>query len=955
MAELSDALFADLVAFITPHVREEDFRRAWLARPLRNQPAYNDVVWTGSARAFATHIIELLPHDLLGDAIGELGELRGEAVGREAVRLRERIAPEAPRKAEYADPVQAYCARVLADPSLRRFRIDERFVRLRVLLDRGSDAEAGRWADSGIEAGDLPELLAKLRKQAPAEVVVVLGAPGAGKSVLLRHLQTSVAQERLDDPRGPIPFFVALNDYRADAPVPLEWLRQRWRDDVRELPPFDNARRQGRILLMADALNEMGHTGDLGARIALWREMLPDFVKDGNRAAFTCRAIDIGGGLSSPELTVPQAEVQPLAPPQIHDFLKHYVPQHADAVFARIDADERQRTLYGTPFFLALLVQQISPGGDLPASRAALFAGFIRAAIQREITARHPLFVEDGAQALVHKRDRDWLGQPRGARPQHDLPAHGPLIGRLSALAYGMQRDAGKVGARREQQVRVREHTALRLLDHPRAREILDAAMRLNLIDELLGPGSVDVQYSHQLFQEFFAARVVAEQPAPELAAAPWRANEITPGVRELLSTLGKGERLPELPTTGWEETAQVAAAMTPDADAFVRGLMGPNLALAGRCAAAPGVRVSEPLKAELRWALVKRSRDPAADLRARIDAALALGPLGDPRFERKAGPHGAYLLPSMVAIPAGTYRIGDGESSESHEKPEIDVSLAAFEIGQFAVTNAEFGLFMQAGGYDDERWWETDAAKAWRDGSGSAEGLRQVWRDNYDIFRSWRDDHIPTLVEVGRISQENADEWTRIRKMGKDELERNLTSWFPEGKRYTEPRFLDDSAFNAFLQPVVGICWHEARAYGAWLSAQAGCEYRLPTEYEWEAAARGRERRTYAYRGEFDATKGNTFETRLKRTTPVGVFPEGDSLEGLADMTGNTWDWTLSPYTDQHDASKSLDLENAEARRVLRGGSWFNAQLFARAACRNRLSPYDRANNFGFRVLRPA
>src|SRR3954463_6754814 len=90
--------------------------------------------------------------------------------------------------------LRAYCQRVLDDPRLKRYRIDERFVRMRVLLDQGRDADEGRWADAGIEARDLPDLLAQLARRAPSNAVVVLGAPGAGKSMLLRHLQTETAR-----------------------------------------------------------------------------------------------------------------------------------------------------------------------------------------------------------------------------------------------------------------------------------------------------------------------------------------------------------------------------------------------------------------------------------------------------------------------------------------------------------------------------------------------------------------------------------------------------------------------------------------------------------------------------------------------------------------------------------------------------------------------------------------
>jgi hypothetical protein len=73
------------------------------------------------------------------------------------------------------------------------------------------------------------------------------------------------------------------------------------------------------------------------------------------------------------------------------------------------------------------------------------------------------------------------------------------------------------------------------------------------------------------------------------------------------------------------------------------------NLALAGRCAAQPEVSISEALKDRVRRALVERTQDPGADLRARIAAGLALGELGDPRFVRRQGPYGAYLMSGHI------------------------------------------------------------------------------------------------------------------------------------------------------------------------------------------------------------------------------------------------------------------------------------------------------------------
>jgi formylglycine-generating enzyme required for sulfatase activity len=156
-----------------------------------------------------------------------------------------------------------------------------------------------------------------------------------------------------------------------------------------------------------------------------------------------------------------------------------------------------------------------------------------------------------------------------------------------------------------------------------------------------------------------------------------------------------------------------------------------------------------------------------------------------------------------------------------------------------------------------------------------------------------------------------------------------------------------------------VGVCWHEARAYCAWLSAQVGRTYRLPTEHEWEAAARGQARRPYAYDGQFDPAKGNTYETRLKRTTPTGVFPEGDTPDGISDLTGNSCDWTLSPYTDRlevpdevPEASPGAGDDASLVRRVIRGSSWDNVEYYAHAAYRMRGDPVWRNFGVGFRVV---
>ena len=176
---------------------------------------------------------------------------------------------------------------------------------------------------------------------------------------------------------------------------------------------------------------------------------------------------------------------------------------------------------------------------------------------------------------------------------------------------------------------------------------------------------------------------------------------------------------------------------------------------------------------------------------------------------------------------------------------------------------------------------------------------------------------------------------------MSDDDFEALLDEWYPAG-RQTQPERWNDDAYNNPAQPVVGICWFEARAYCAWLSAQTGQRFRLPTEAEWEAAARGLPGRRYAFGDNFDPASCNTFETHIRSTTPIGVFPGGETPEGLVDMTGNTWDWTSSRYMDYpyNAADGREDPVTPGARRVVRGGSWGVAQVYARAASRGGLDP---------------
>jgi formylglycine-generating enzyme required for sulfatase activity len=734
--------------------------------------------------------------------------------------------------------------------------LDKRFVQLTLLLDQGEETQRPRW-----QASEQYQNLHEVLDQVPDPAIVVLGPPGSGKSILLRHYELDSAQAALEalnsgaDAGGlPLTFFLPLNSYKParsgdPLPLPKDWLAERWKGMGFELPLLDDLLRERRLILLLDALNEV--PAARAEAIHLWKDFLGELARDypGNRVIFSCRSLDYSAPLSSKDLRVPQVRIEPLSDEQVQHFLEAYCPKYSAILWKNLKGTP-QLELLRSPYFLKLLVEQ-TQAGEVPEGRAALFTGFVRQALKREVEGDNPLF-QPGE--LLYDRDIQRLNLARSWRTPFDLPERGVLIPKLSHLAYQMQsqRSAGEGG-----QVRVDYDEALGLLDHARSEDILNAGVALGVLEQDLG--REEVLYVHQLLQEYFAARELAKAPQSKLVHQEWQADQVTPSLEDTLAKLADSDLLPPLPGTGWEEATVLAAAMAPNPDRFIADLMENNLPLAGRCAAQPDAKVSDGLKDKLRWALVERTQDAKADLRARIAAGLVLGELGDPRFECRKGPWGHYLLPPLIEIPEGTYTIGSDEGLYEDEAPAHQAKLQPFRIAKFPVTNAEWALFIKAGGYEDERWWDTEEAQAWRRGESKAEGPKQIWREH----RKRLQDNYDRLEKFKRFTSEDIKRYRRYADMSDDDFEALLEKWHPPG-RQTQPALWNDDAYNSSAQPVVGVCWHEARAYCAWLSAQTGQHFRLPTEAEWEATARGKQGRRYAYGDDFDATHCNTSKTRI-------------------------------------------------------------------------------------------
>jgi formylglycine-generating enzyme required for sulfatase activity len=215
---------------------------------------------------------------------------------------------------------------------------------------------------------------------------------------------------------------------------------------------------------------------------------------------------------------------------------------------------------------------------------------------------------------------------------------------------------------------------------------------------------------------------------------------------------------------------------------------------------------------------------------------------------------------------------------------------------------------------------------------------VHQVHLDEFHIGR------YPVTVEEYRKFVEDVDGYGDER-------------WWKGGgfDKRKEPTGWDEQVVHP-NRPVVSVSWYEAAAYCAWLAARLP-GVRLPTEAEWERAARGTSGRKYPWGSEKpDAERANYSESGVGHATPVGLYPRGATPEGIEDLAGNVWEWVADwcgeDYYAKSPRENAKGPESGEAR-VLRGGSWSYSPGYLRAANRDRSRPDGRLGYFGFRCVR--
>ncbi len=820
--------------------------------------------------------------------------------------------------AEYADLEQLYLplsGSLQLEPSMR-------------LKDRADESISG----AGIKLDDLRDAVYKHRKPR----FVILGEPGGGKTTTLNRLAVELARERLKNPLGgylPIP--IDLFAYSGDE-QPDEFLEKQWRIRTGLACSYGEALNHDRVCFLLDGVNQMP-LADRPKRIERWSHWARRQLPNGHLAVFTCRIANYSGDLGLPEVSVNLLEEGQMRRYFEIRFGGSAYERHWREFESHLRAgNDRFEKLARNPFMLRLMVERALEGKPFGDSRAILMRYLAEKLLTREM--------ESGRQP-----------ETLTANKPDTLSA---MFEALKRLAFAMQAEG--------EGTELTEALAGRtpLCESGSAQiplgEALDFARDATVLKPVAAEDkSAPRRYSfyHQLLQEYFAAeRLLNLFRSGKNLSRYWRVNwrwwQFMP--------LAKNASLPNPPLTDWEEVVMFTAALAGrDAERLIKQVAKGNLPLAGRCMAEVKTREDlSPLAEELRAQLLERQRSPGADLRARIDAGLALGELGHPELRPQAFSFEEKevwaLLPPMQEVPEGVFLFGsdpqDKNAYNREKTTERKLELPAYWMGRYAVTNAEYKFFIDAGGYTDERWWTPEGLK-WKQGKADAhDAAIESWMKNRKIFKEFG---VEKAAQQFNWLESTKRYWQEVTQLDEEAARERAREQFD--RPFDRPAYWDDAALASPALPVVGVNWYEASAYCAWLSAVTGREFRLPTEMEWEKAARGTDGRAYPWGNEFDPKKCNSVESRIRRNVPVGLLPDGASPYGIFEASGNVWEWTgngYQAYPGQKEEHQSD--EYGEKYRTVRGGSWNLDRRFVRCAYRLRDIPDYFFNLIGFRLVSP-
>lgn len=761
--------------------------------------------------------------------------------------------------------------------------------------------------DEGIEQiqpVDFYTAMAKYRR------FVLVGMPGTGKTTLLRRAALAFAEGRATEDLGwqgepKLPIFIRLRNFgiylaenrsRFSAPGPgalVAFLEQNLQNDQMIKIPEDFLKRRlqdGECMVLLDGLDEVLENRAVVAQSV--NAFIKEYGQGDNWIGISSRPRGYTGDarLQLAEADLALLEVLPLGPNQIRELIKNVLPllESKDAqrqkdltrLSGRILSNKNLTEIASVPMFCAALVQVYKyHGADLPQRRVDVLAEIVDLLLG--------FWYAQSSELLDPITISTYDGTGHTGRETEEAVEQ--KFNYLAHLAYYMQAELEQVEITTEQ---ARKRLAKYIQEQEGvpadkalewARGFLRSAHEQSGLFVENSPGSHS--FLHKNFLEFFAASsLLKDQDNP---------------IETVKAYLDNKE---------WEEVLLFTAAHPAATNRFRSNLIPAILACAENCEAGTEAWAR-------RLAIAGRM---ASDMTTRLPAEPR-SRIADTLYTAATNPQ---LAPPLRAELADTL---DGFWSPADLYTFLPLPGSkgeTFYMGRYPVTNAQYERFLQPENFGE---------------AGQA-----YWQD----FPQFDEHGQPIKKSLGLMG------WKWLQTQSEERLAESGVLL---------PRYWRDPRFGIMRPgaPVVGVTWYEANAYCRWLLAhweelEEGRQglprprlVRLPVESEWEIAAGGLQPEDrYPWDGKKATNptqeilkKANITESKINRTTPVWMYPQGKSTRGIWDMAGNVWEWQVNYFDKDHDSSS------------LRGGSWGDDGGYARCAARYRFGPGCRRDHIGFRV----
>jgi len=777
--------------------------------------------------------------------------------------------------------------------------------------------------------------------------MVLTGLPGSGKSTFVRYLALRLAQtlrdpsldlnKHLPEWRGQplLPLIIPLGRFAESMPVSTKTGNARQIEDfVEKILEADSravdfaphalaALKQSGGVVLFDGLDEVA---DLKMRPVV-KQAVEDFANQygrnsATRFLVTCRTFSY----TDPSWQLSgwvRHELAPLTQDKIEYFVRIWHDQHASLDPARRESYERKRDrmlgalrpddrrrlaeIADNPLILTVMAVVHTHYDELPDTRAQVYERcidllLVRWEMERRISGK------PSKKSLL-----DALDVPRGK-----------LDDALYEIAFKAHEGRQSLGDRRTASVTedlLWGVLGANLQDPQKVQTFLDYCEGANGLLMLQGQSALPdapagapprhvYAFPHLSFEEYLAGRFLNARPnlgkrvreLLDTSSDRWREVVMLLG-EHVCFAQGEFERMDRV-------LAELASAVPSRTDKDWRALWmaGDLLVLYNR-----RFKDLSPHREGVVQGLVRLVEIGALPPPERCAAANALAELGDPR-EGVGIQDG---LPDLVwcEIPAGDFTMGDNEEYGGGGSFPYTQITRPFYIARYPITNAQFDAFLNdSDGFQNKKWWN---------------GLARC------------------------------DNTAKPPKQG--------------------------GVYDLPNHPVVNVTWYQSVAFARWLNEQfriSDCgfqiydpatnairpdpnlklaianrklEIRLPSEAEWEKAARGNDGQKFPWGNDpADPNRVNYADTGIGATSAVGCFPDGHSPYDVLDMSGNVWEWCTTQWVEsykEYNKRENFNLEG-ESPRVLRGGSWFYESDFVRAAFRGRYVPVYRNGDDGFRVV---